>query len=73
MDPGDRFGGLDLDNHGVFNDQIEPISLVKPDPAKLDGNGNLPPHFESALLEFMGKNYLVHRLKQPRPDLTMYY
>ncbi|HEX8850479.1 MAG TPA: hypothetical protein VF761_13190 [Gemmatimonadaceae bacterium] len=63
--------GFDLDDHGIVDDQVDPIAGVEIDSLVVQGEIDLSTDFEASQLELAREASLIHGFKQPGPHEPM--
>ncbi len=71
MKPRQLLDGLDLNDHLLLDQQIEPRSFLEADSIELEWDSLLPFHVEPAPFQLYHKELLVGRLQQTRPDVAV--
>ena len=63
---------LDLDNHEVVYDQVEPITTIQFDALVLDRQWNLSFKVDASEVELMTKTLLVSRFQEPGTERSVH-
>ena len=72
VDAGKLLDALELDDHGLLNDEIYAIARLQPNPFVFDWQTDLLANGESLEREFMSEANAISALKQPWAKLTMH-
>jgi hypothetical protein len=72
MEARERLYRLDLPDHGIPHDQIEPIAGVEPKSLELDRQRDLSADRQTPQRKLMGQTMLVRRFQEARPENAMH-